>query len=143
MATLTLTRAATLAAQFRGGVDPGEGLSSTQIADSLELCNDMLASWSIDQRYIPQVLVTLAQTLVSGTQAYTIGSGGTINVTRPVAIISANADVTTAASAAYAATGDPQYAPGAASSKMISPLKILTAEEWAAFPMRDVAKVFP
>src|SRR5690242_1345427 len=121
MATVTLTALSTAAALDIGAIDPGEGLSATQIANALVSANQMLGSWSIDQRFVPQVLVTLAQALISGTQVYTIGSGGTINITRPVAIIAANADVTTAASAAYAATGDPQYAPGAASSKMISP----------------------
>lgn len=146
MATVTLTALANAAALDIGAVDPGEGLSATQIANALVSANQMLGSWSIDQRFILQVLVTQTLTLTSGVQNYTIGSGGAFNLSaRPAAIIAANADVTTAAATAYAATGDPQYAPGAVASnnKMICPLKILTAEEWTALPLRDIAKVFP
>lgn len=143
MATVTLTALANAAALDIGATDPGEALSSTQIANALQTANQMLGSWSIDQRFILSVLVSQSLTLTSGTQSYTIGSGGTWNITRPAAIIAANADITTAASTAYSATGDPQYAPAAAGSRMISPLKITTAEEWESWPMRDVAKVFP
>ena len=110
MATITLTSLATAAALDMGGIDPGEGLNATQLALLLVQANQMLGSWSIDQRFIPSVLLTTAQPLTSGVQVYTIGSGATVNITRPNAIISANADVTTAATSAYAATGDPQFA---------------------------------
>ena len=74
--------------------------------------------------------------LTSGDSGLLIGSGATVDITRPNAIISANADAAAAAASAYAATGDPQFAPGAAGSRMIAPLKILTAEEWNSLPMR-------
>lgn len=143
MATITLTALATAAALDLGAIDPAEGLTATQIANALTAGNQMLQSWSIDQRFILSVVVTQNLALTSGVQKYTIGTGGAFNITRPDAIISANADVTTSASTAYTATGDPRYAPGGAGSKMIVPLKVLTADEWAALPMRDVAKVFP
>lgn len=143
MATVTLTALATQAALDIGAIDPAEGLTTTQIANALNAANQMLQSWSIDQRFILSVLVTQNLTLTSGVQKYTIGTGGAFNIARPAAIISANADVTTSASSAYTATGDPQYAPAAAGSKMIVPLDIVTAEQWNAAPMRDVAKVFP
>lgn len=142
MSTITLTSLATAAALDLGAIDPAEGLTSTQIANALVAGNQMLGSWSIDQRFILQVLKTTAS-LVSGTQSYTIGTGGAINVARPAAIVAASATVTTAASAAYSATGDPQYAPGGAGSQMVVPLKILTAEEWTAFPNRGLLQVFP
>jgi hypothetical protein len=143
VATVTLTNLATAAALDMGGIDPGEGLNSTQLALLLTQANQMLASWSIDQRFILSLLVTGNLTLTSGTLAYTIGTGQNFNIARPAAIISATAFVTSAASTAYAATGDPRYAEGAAGSSMAVPLKILTAEEFSDFPDRALRQVFP
>lgn len=141
--TITLTALATAAALDMGGVDPGEGLNATQLALLLTQGNQMLASWSIDQRFILSLLVTSNLPLTSGTIAYTIGSGGAFNLVRPAAIISATALITTAASTAYTATGDPQFAPAAAGSTMAVPLKILTSQEFAEFPNRNLHQPFP
>lgn len=138
-----MTALANAAALDIGAVDPAEGLTATQIANALIVGNQMLGSWSIDQRFILQVLRTANVPMNGGQQQYTIGIGGNINITRPAAIIAAAADVTGAAATAYAATGDPQYAPAAGGSTMISPLKVFTAEEWESLPMRDILKVFP
>ena len=143
MATITLTALATNAAADMGGIDLAEGLTSAQIAAMLVMANQMLGSWSIDQRYILSLLVTSNLPLTSGILSYTIGSGGSFAIARPAAIISATAFISTAAQTAYAATGDPQYAEGAAGSLMAVPLKILTAEEFAAFPNRGLHQVFP
>lgn len=49
MATLTLTAAATAAAQELHVLDSGEALSTQQIADALARANDLLASWHQEQ----------------------------------------------------------------------------------------------
>jgi len=140
---VTLTALANAASLDMGGIDPGEGLNSTQLALALTQANQMLASWSIDQRFILSILVTQNLPLTAGTLSYSIGSGGTFNITRPAAIVSANALITSAASTAFISTGDPQYALGAAGAVISVPLKILTAEEFAAFPERNLHQVFP
>ncbi len=143
MATLTLTNVANAAARSIGVLDSGEGLSTQQKADALIYFNQMIAQFSLDQRMIPSLLVTSGLALVSGTQSYTIGAGGVFNITRPLAIVSANAKITTAGGAAYDATGDPQYAQAKAGSIVATPLKILTADEFAQFPNRDIGQVYP
>lgn len=143
MATLTLTALAGMAADALGCLDSGEGLSTQQKADALLYVNQMLAGWSQDQRMIPSLLVTPNLALVSGTQSYTIGTGATFAIARPLAIVSASAKITTAGSTAYDATGDPQYAQAKAGSIVSVPLKPLTAEEFSSFPNRDVFQVYP
>jgi len=60
-------------------------LDSTEASDGLSALNTMLDSWSIDRSMIYQQL-TETHTLTAGTADYSIGSGGTIDTTRPVRI---------------------------------------------------------
>lgn len=116
MLSVNLTTLATQAAQFMGGViDSGESLSNPQLSDFLTTANNLLDGWSNDNLMIPQALVT-SQTLSSATQSYTIGSGQTWNMTRPVAI--------------YAASLINSAGPG-------SSLKIVTAAEWETIADRQ------
>lgn len=75
------------AAKIIGVVFKSEALSADEASDGLTALNDMLDSWSNDD------LITFAPTLESfamtGASSYTIGSGGTLNTTRPINIITA------------------------------------------------------
>lgn len=58
MASITLTAAATQAAQSLGVIDPGEGLSTQQIADALSAANNLLENWYNEQAQALRVLMT-------------------------------------------------------------------------------------
>jgi hypothetical protein len=60
-------------------------LDATEASDGLDALNTMMDSWSIDRSMIFQLL-TQTHTLTAGTADYSIGTGGTINTTRPVKI---------------------------------------------------------
>lgn len=89
MATTTLTAAATVALQELGVFDPGESPSAQQLADALNAANRLLDNWSSEQLFIP-LLLRAVQNLTQNTQAYSIGTGSTWNMARPVAIIGAS-----------------------------------------------------
>lgn len=60
----------------------GETASAEDAADALYSLNSMLSSWSIEGDLV-FTETTDTKTLVAGTGSYTIGTGGTINTTRP------------------------------------------------------------
>lgn len=63
----------------------GEALDATAEDDALTWLNRMIGSWGT-QRLTMLFLTRTVQTLTSGTASYTIGSGGTINIVRPLTI---------------------------------------------------------
>lgn len=71
MATLSLTQAATAAAQFLMVEDSGESLSTQQLADALAAANALLDNWTIEQVRTINLIVQ-AFNLAAGT--YTPGS---------------------------------------------------------------------
>lgn len=66
-----------------GVVGAGQTPSSEDSQDGLDLLNLLLDSWATERLFIPSITRT-TWTIVSGTAAYTVGSGGTVNVERPV-----------------------------------------------------------
>lgn len=76
-----------LALKDAGVLGVGETASADDLSDSFETLKQMVGQWQIDG------LMIYAQSEVSfspnGAQSYTIGSGGTINTTRPSEIIGA------------------------------------------------------
>lgn len=68
-----------------GVLTPGKSPSTDEIADGLEALNAMLDSWRLD-RLNTYAFQEEALNLSAGVQSYTIGSGGTVNTVRPVAI---------------------------------------------------------
>lgn len=60
----------------------GETPNSSIATDCLTILNDMLGLWNIDKLLIYQIEEN-THTLVAGTATYTVGSGATINITRP------------------------------------------------------------
>lgn len=63
----------------------GETLDPTAEDDALTWLNRMIGSWGA-QRLTMYFLTRTPQTLTSGTASYTIGTGGTINIVRPLTI---------------------------------------------------------
>ena len=76
----------TRAYQVLGIYDPGEPLNSDDATLGLNVCNDMLDSWSNESLTCYEILEQSAP-LVPGQQSYTIGPGGNFNMTRPIRII--------------------------------------------------------
>ena len=72
-----------------GMVFPGQTPGSSILNDSFTRLNNMLANWSVDRLMIYGI-DRLEYTLTSGTNSYTIGTGGDFNTARPVSITHAN-----------------------------------------------------
>ena len=72
----------TRAMRLAGVINKGETLDSDEAADGLACLNSMLPSWSTERLFIYQVVESTFN-LVAGSEAYTIGSGGNFNVSRP------------------------------------------------------------
>lgn len=81
------TVAETVKAALRliGVIATGETPSGEEQADAISTLNDMLEQWALSRLmvydYTPESF-----SLVASTASYTIGSGGTLNTTRPLAI---------------------------------------------------------
>lgn len=77
--------------------------TETPSAEDAELCldalNQMIDAWGVERATIYTLLRT-TKTLASGTASYTIGSGGSINIVRPVSIYRARLVIDTTASTA-------------------------------------------
>lgn len=69
-------------------IGASETPSAADATDSMEVFNAMLDSWNGEGLTSYQTLEQ-SHTLVVGTSQYTIGSGGTINTTRPIDIVQA------------------------------------------------------
>lgn len=65
---------------------PGETMSDADAQRGLTVLSDMLDSWS-NESLTCFAITEQSVALVAGTSAYTIGSGGTINLTRPLRLI--------------------------------------------------------
>lgn len=66
-----------------GVVGAGQTPSAEDAADGLLRLNALLDSWATERLFVPSVTRT-TWTMVSGTSAYTVGSGGDVNIARPV-----------------------------------------------------------
>lgn len=113
--SLTLTQAATAAAQFLGVLDSGETLSAQQLTDALAVCNNMVENWQMDP-LMQYGNVSQTASLVSGIQSYTIGPLGVITPFKPLYIYGA----------AYIN-----------SAGLGSPIEIVTLEKWSSLPDRQ------
>lgn len=110
-----------------GVIADQETPTAAQSVGALVKLNDLIESWNIDplklygstQRLIP---------FVSGQQVYTIGIGGNLNVPRP------DDGITEAFVRSTFQTP---------SQQQDIPLQVLTAEEWAALPVKGQTGTFP
>lgn len=66
-----------------GVVGAGQTPAPEDAADALLRLNALLDSFATERLFVPSITRTTF-TIVSGTASYTVGSGGTVNVARPV-----------------------------------------------------------
>ena len=78
----------TRAYQINGVLTKSEALSGDEASDGLKSLNALLSSWTNDS-LLAYARLSENFPLVGGKQAYTIGSGGDFNTTRPTQILSA------------------------------------------------------
>lgn len=117
MASQSLTTVATAAAQYLGILDSGGALSTQQLNDALAAMNGVLENWSAEELMIPGLLLQVFS-LTAGTASYTIGTGLTFNVVRPLEI---------------EAAVHKNMMNGVAYD---TPIKVINASEWASIDNR-------
>jgi hypothetical protein len=88
MAT-NVTQLITSALSLMGRLGPGRTAGTSELNAAFNCLNEMIDEWGAERL---MVFTTVRQTfsLTGGTQTYTIGPGGTFNVTRPTRIETAN-----------------------------------------------------
>lgn len=106
-----------------GVLATGETASAEEAADGLSSLNDMLDSWSIEG-LIVHAVTREEFTLTPSTGAYTMGSGGTLNTTRPFRIERACLEVQDA---------DPYEIP----------MTELTVDQWAEVALKSLQSDIP
>ncbi|MGZ3770063.1 MAG: hypothetical protein ACXVCP_00375 [Bdellovibrio sp.] len=94
-----------------GAIASGETPTSDEQADALATLNDILESWS-NNGFLIYEKKREVFSLVATQQAYTFGTGGNFNSTRPVQLLEVNSTY----------------------GSVELPMKILTDAEWAAIP---------
>lgn len=102
-----------------GAIASGETPSADEFTDSLSALNGMLGSWS-NQSLLINSKKREVFNLVSGQQAYTIGTGGNFNTVRPTTILGA----------AILKTGSDPFE---------SPLDLINQQQWAEILNKDTA----
>ena len=110
----------TRALQLLGVIDPTETPASEDSELYLDVLNDWIDELGTQRQSIYYELRT-AHTLVSGTASYTIGSGGTINIVRPLWIERAGLIIDTTAS-----------------TPVEVPIRVLTDDERADVPQKTL-----
>jgi hypothetical protein len=98
--------------------DPGETPASSDLDSAFRAFNRLIGSWSAAG--LPIYKVTRDTHAMNGSASFTIGSGATINVARPLKIISASVNV----------------------SGAVEGVEIVTAEQWAAIADKSRAGLF-
>ena len=102
-----------------GALGDGETPSSASSAVGLRVLNRMIDNWAT-QRLSMNGVQAVTKVLTSGTQTYTMGTGGAINTARPVWIQSASLLWT------------------ASTPNVSTPIDLLTAAQWHAIAVTDV-----
>ena len=99
----------------------GQSLEPEESNIALEELNLLIDSLSLEG-LMQTNLTPVSHSLVSGTASYTIGSGGDINTTRPVKIVSA-----------YVRDGN----------NLDLPIELITESEWNKIPLKDQTSSYP
>ena len=121
---MTITASAIIKRAMRliKAVAAGESPTAAEQQDCLTALNGMVDSWLLERLTIPQVLRT-TEVLVSGTQDYTVGSGGNIDIDRPNWI------------------QDAGIIPAGITSE--TPIAILSDDQWAQIRIKSQTAAFP
>jgi hypothetical protein len=123
MAT-TVRDIATSALQEIGVLASGETATAADAAAGLSTLNDLMDQWAAE-RLIIYTTTRTTWTIAASTQNYTLGTGGTINVARPVYIDHVNFIDTSPDT-------DVEYQ-----------LQPLTDDAWSRIPIKDLTSTFP
>jgi hypothetical protein len=103
----------------------GETMSSKQAADGLDTLNSLVDAWAADRLMIYQQTRTQF-TIVANTATYTVGSGGDVNIVRPVYVDHINYIVDTTVT-----------------PNLEIQMQPLTDDAWAKVPIKDLTSVYP
>ena len=112
------------ALRLLGVIDPTENASPEDAETGFDVLNDWIDALGLERQTIYTVLRT-PHTLVSGTASYTIGSGGTINIARPIWIDHAGLILDTGASEPVEAR-----------------IRVLTDDEYQHWPQKTFQSTF-
>lgn len=107
-----------------GVLAAGESPEYQDSADALDALNDLLDQWATERLEIYSITRT-TWTIVSGTSTYTVGTGGTVNIARPVYIENLNFQDT-------ASTPTLEYK-----------MNRLTDDAYAALPLKTLQATLP
>jgi hypothetical protein len=103
-----------------GTLAAGETPTADEQADGLLRLTDLLDAWGTQRLFVYYLLRT-TQTLTANVSSYTIGSGGAINIVRPVTIDHAGLIIDTSASI-----------------PVERPLTVFTDQQWQAIPQKTL-----
>ena len=121
MATQTARRLITRSLRDLGVLAIGETPTGAEAMDALDTLNELLESWSLE-RLMVYVITEVSKALTGGTASYTIGTGGSINTTRPLRI--ENAVVRDA-------------------NNLDLPVQILTRDEFTRIGLKQTQSTYP
>jgi hypothetical protein len=111
-----------------GVLASGETATGNEINDSLTVLNNMIDSWATERLTIYTVARSVFD-LSSGTQDYTIGTGGTFNIVRPIWIVEASIITDSTAAAAQ---------------KIELPIaQAMTTKEWQEVTLKGLESTYP
>lgn len=105
-------------------VAAGETPDDVALSDSMKVLNRLIDAWAASGLTIPSVTRTEGA-IVSGTQVYTVGSGGTINIPWPCEIIRVN------------------YEDDNVTPNIERQLKEHTDDSWSGVAMKDFQSPYP
>lgn len=110
-----------------GVLAAGETAQANDADDAFTALNAMIDSWGT-QRLTIYTVARTALNLTASTQSYTIGTGGTFNLARPVWIRAAGVIPDRSAAAAQ---------------KTEIPIRVLSLEEWREISIKGTTSTFP
>jgi hypothetical protein len=114
------------ALRLLGVTASGENPSGAEIADGFAALNDMLETWRLDRHLVYSIDRQVFTDIVAGTAVYTIGTGATWAIDRPIRIERAS------------------WIDNSNSSDPLEiPLRIVNYEEWQSIPIKTTGSNYP
>jgi len=120
----TVSECCTQALQRIGVLAAEETATSADLSTAFNVLNQLMDSWGAERLTIPFVQRT-TWTIVPNTSVYTVGTGGDINVARPVSIDYAS------------------FVDSAPSPDLEMPLNLLTNQAWEAIALKSLTSTYP